>query len=610
MGLLQAAYRTYETQAARAGVPFAGEKEPLTPLSHMMANAHIEITLNMDGHFQSAVPVPKEDCKTIIPVTVESANRTSKNTKAHPLCDQLRYLAPFGGEKFAAYLEQLNRWADSPFSHPKLLAIRQYIAAGSIVRDLAAAGVITLDENGNPGNGKIEGIPFDKCLVRWRVVPAPEGESTACWRDKALFSSFSAFYAHEREGEEQDLCMITGAADVVCDMHPKGVLAYSNGAKLISSNDSNGFTYRGRFTQSKEAVSVGYDASQKAHSALRWLTVNHGAIFGGRTFLCWNPEGASVPSFAVFGFSKQEKQEKKDFVSYRDALKKTIGGYRQALRPEADVVVAALDAATTGRLSVTYYNQLMASDFLARIERWYETCCWDSRRFGVQAPPLKRIVDCAFGTERTQFFETDGHVLREQIQRLLPCILDERPVPKDIVRALVNRAGTPLAYQGANRETLLEVTCALVRKDRHDDKKEEWKLALDTSSTNRSYLFGRLLAVAEQVERATYDREEKRDPNAIRMQAVFAQRPLYAWRIIEEKLNPYYARLKPGLRAYFKNLVGEILDKLPEPDDPTLPQRLEDVYLLGYYQQRTALTRKKENTVTEEKNDEYSEQQD
>lgn len=113
-GAAQAAYRTYETQAARAGVPFAGEKEPLTPLSHMMANAHIEITLNMDGHFQSAVPVPKEDCKTIIPVTVASANRTGDNTKAHPLSDQLRYLAPFGGEKFAAYLEQLNRWAGFP----------------------------------------------------------------------------------------------------------------------------------------------------------------------------------------------------------------------------------------------------------------------------------------------------------------------------------------------------------------------------------------------------------------------------------------------------------------------------------------------------------------
>lgn len=120
MGLLQAAYRTYETYAARAGIPFAGEKEALTPLSHMMANAHIEITLNTDGVFQSAVAVPKTDCKTIIPVTIESANRTGDNTKAHPLCDQLRYLAPFGGEKFTAYQEQLNRWADSPYSHPKV----------------------------------------------------------------------------------------------------------------------------------------------------------------------------------------------------------------------------------------------------------------------------------------------------------------------------------------------------------------------------------------------------------------------------------------------------------------------------------------------------------
>lgn len=112
------------------------------------------------------------------------------------------------------------------------------------------------------------------------------------------------------------------------------------------------------------------------------------------------------------------------------------------------MVVAALDAATTGRLSVTYYNQLMASDFLARIERWYETCCWDSRRFGVQAPPLKRIVDCAFGTERTQFFETDGHVLREQIQRLLPCILDERAGAEGYWCALCKPGRNPLGVSG------------------------------------------------------------------------------------------------------------------------------------------------------------------
>ena len=64
------------------------------------------------------------------------------------------------------------------------------------------------------------------------------------------------------------------------------------------------------------------------HSALRWLTVNHGVSFGERTlkrtFLCWNPEGDKVLSFPLFELPDEEKQ--KDFVSYRKALAETIGG--------------------------------------------------------------------------------------------------------------------------------------------------------------------------------------------------------------------------------------------------------------------------------------------
>lgn len=108
------------------------------------------------------------------------------------------------------------------------------------------------------------------------------------------------------------------------------------------------------------------------------------------------------------------------------------------------------------------------------------------------------------------------------------------------------------------------------------------------------------------MERSTYDRDEGREPNAIRMQSVFAQRPLYAWRIISEQINPYFSRQKPGLRAYFKNIIGEITDMLPDPKDHNLDKKLDDTYLLGYYHQRSALTRKKEaadnetKTVTED----------
>ena len=42
-----------------------------------------------------------------------------------------------------------------------------------------------------------------------------------------------------------------------------------DGAKLISANDSQNFTYRGRFTSKEEAFAVGNETSQKAHNALK-----------------------------------------------------------------------------------------------------------------------------------------------------------------------------------------------------------------------------------------------------------------------------------------------------------------------------------------------------
>lgn len=594
MGLLQAAYRTYQTQAHRAGKKTAGEKEALTPLAHILQNAQIEISLSDEGRFQGACAVPKEDAKTIIPATMESANRTSKAVP-HPLCEQLGYLDPHG-PLCEEYLRQLTRWADSPFSHTKVRAVLRYIRGGTILQDLAGIGLIELREDGSLENGKCEGTAYEKCLVRWRILPAPEGQSSACWKDPDLFESFAAFYT-TRDGQRRDLCFISGEQDLVCESHPKGTVASSYGAKLISSNDGAGFTYRGRFDQADQAFCVGYTASQMAHNALRWVAANHGVLIGGRTFLCWNPEGQPVPTMELWGF---DQPEERDFISYRRELQDTLSGYRQGLR-QRDVVIAALDAATTGRLSITYYNELRGSDFLDRVESWYETSCWSTRR-GIRCPPIKQIVTCAFGTQRGEKLEADDRLLREHAQQMVHSIADRQPVPYDVVRALVTRAGVPLAYTPQNRERVLETACAMVRKYRLDRHKEEWTLALDTQNQDRSYLFGRFLAVAEQVERSTYDREEGREPNAIRMQAVFAQRPLYASRILNEQLVPYFARLKPGLRAYYKQVIGEIMDKL-EAGEPKRDQKLDDTYLLGYYHQRAALFTKKDSSTMEGQTD-------
>lgn len=595
MGLLQWACETYDHNAHLAGVTEAG-REPLTPVSHQIQNAQID--LNDDGTFLSARKVPKEENRTIIPVTEVSASRTSKSVP-HPLCDQLFYLAAYGGEKFEDYVTQLTAWVDAA-PHPKTQAVLRYIQGGTILTDLLTAGILALDTAGKPTNGKIEGMMYDKCLVRWQVFPTPEGVSPACWKDQTLFDNFSAYYAAHQPGGTE-FCLITGQPGVPAANHPKGIVSASFGAKLISANDSLGFTYRGRFTEARQSGSVSYAASQKAHSALRWIAANQGVVLGGRTFLCWNPGGVELPvsQSSFMGFEPAEPTGSTE--SYRRQLAEALSGYRLALGDQEQVVVAALDAATTGRLSITYYNVLTGSDFLDRLQNWYGSCFWQygwGRNAAKRSPSARHIVNCAFGTQQGNFIQTDDRILKEHVQRLLHCVIDCSPMSADIVRAITARASTPLAYEPKNRAFLLSTACAVIakaHKDQQKDKTEEWIMALDKGNTNRSYLFGRLLAVAEHVERRTYGADEGREPNAIRMQSVFCQKPMYARAVIEKALNPYYARLTPATRRYYKDIVSEIVEKLPLPDDPALNAPLEDVYLLGYYLQRADLFRSKKN---------------
>ncbi len=143
---------------------------------------------------------------------------------------------------------------------------------------------------------------------------------------------------------------------------------------------------------------------------------------------------------------------------------------------------------------------------------------------------------------------------------------------------------------------LVYTACAIIRKYRNDRKgKEVWKLTLNVEERNRSYLFGRLLAVAELAERRTYDKEEMREPCAIRMQSVFSRRPMYAWRMIRENLNPYLARMVPGARISYERWMDEIMEKLSLTDASELNRPLEDVYLLGYSHQRTAIFNQKKD---------------
>lgn len=596
MGLLQKACETYDHYSARAGVAETGH-ETLAPISHIITSAQLEITLNEAGSFVSASAVDKSEPKIIIPVTEDSGGRTSSPCP-HPLCDQLSYLAPYDAKKNKMYIEQLSDWAASEYTHPKLNPILTYVKGGTILQDLLRAGLIKLDKKGRPEK--------EKLMVRWRVLSGVVDVPDACWQDQTLFQSFIRYYRSKQQDGEAALCMIEGTYTTSAKQHPKGIIPINGNAKLISANDKSGFTYRGRFTEDWQAGTVSYEASQKAHNALRWIAAEQGyqVVFGGRTFLCWNPHGIRFPN-AVGPFRRGPAKPVPEWSLYKKDLMHTLNGWKSEL-PEnnADVVIAAFDAATTGRLALTYYNELQGSDFLQRLHDWDEHCCWFNGSFGIQSPALYQIVNCAFGTQRTEKgktdLKTDDRVMKQQMQRLVSCRVDRAMFPTDIKQALFNRAITPQAYERSVWLKLLFTTCAVIKKYDFDHKGEIWEMALEPNKADRSYQYGRLLAVMEKIERDTYNESETREPNAVRMMSVYAQRPEYARMVIWEQLKrAYLPRLTPASRSYYDRLMGEIMENLSS-FEAQKNQRLGDSFMMGYYLQRNELYKSKKQTNNEE----------
>ena len=311
MSWMQKLYRTYES-ILEQGV--TDDAEPLTPVGHTIQNAHIVIVIDGQGNFQTARVMPPKTA-ILLPATESSENRTSGEAP-HPLADKIQYIAKdyvdYGGEKkayFDGYLKQLKAWCESPFAHPKVQAVLHYVAKGRVVADLVEAGIFQLD-SGNKVLNKWEAegdapsifsvlpktkgeIEFGSALVCWQVEIAGDVHSQT-WTDKTIQQSWADYAASGKA--EKGFCLVQGEEAVISTMHPAKLRHTGDKAKLISSNDTAGYTFRGRFATAEEAASVSADVSAKAHSALRWLISRQGIRNGDQVTVAWAISGKPVPS--------------------------------------------------------------------------------------------------------------------------------------------------------------------------------------------------------------------------------------------------------------------------------------------------------------------------
>ena len=660
MSWIQKLYETYDACVSNDSIP---DIEDLCPVGYSLQNAHIEVVINSQGNFRRASVVQKDNNpKTLIPVTESSAGRTS-GEDPHPLCDSLQYCAgdyaQFGDREpyFESYSERLELWSKSIFSHEKVKAVYSYISKRRLIKDLIEKELLAIKDgklaivektndkkqvkitapntNDQPitidskelhpimrllafqklSNGKEEKNQA-KIFIRWKVE-SDESPCSETWKDTTLFEQW-AKYSDSLEAEK-GFCCVTGEKDtVIAQKHPAKLRSGKDGAKLISSNDTSGFTFRGRFLSVNEAASVSSIVTQKAHSALRWLIGRKQAFRSGdQVIVSWATTGKEIPNPCdnSWDFLGEDLQANPSSSQAYDAghsfalrFNKKLEGYKATIADTENIVVMGLDSATPGRMAITFYRELTGSEFLERIEKWHSDFTWQ-QNFGKDKEDKKRtilfegspaprdIAWCAYGSKVEG--KNGVKLLNATVERLLPSIIDGRPVPRDLVEQCVRRASNRVSFKKEKNgyqpefEKCLGIACSLY-KGSHIER--GYRMALEKDRCSRDYLYGRLLAVAEKIESmALFFAKESRDTTAARLMQRFADRPYSTWRTIETSLMPYMARInakRPGLLTGYKELIDEICCRFLN-DEFKQDHRLSGEFLLAYHCQRKWLNEHK-----------------
>ena len=623
----------------RGDIPYV-----LLPPFHTTVTAQITVTIDQNGNFMRAELVAQDDKMTIIPVTEKSGSRTA-GKEPHPLCDNLRYLAGDYKDYYKddgvcneLYMSQIEKWEKSTYSHEKVKAIYLYLKKATLIKDLVEQKIIKLNDNNQIDDKEnMEGIVQTKAFVRFIIRSTGENLyreiPDECWKDRTLQDCYIKYVRSQER--EKGMCYLTGNMESISYLHSKKIRNEGDGAKLISANDSQNFTYRGRFANREEAVAVGSETSQIVHNTLKWIIRKQGAFFDTMTIVTWESDQLSMPKWNMDTESiiteYENEQEENDWDSWDDdwseeeevsdgnpitaeKFYKALNGYGKKVDNTSNMILLAFDAATPGRLAMIENVTLDTARYLKNIEKWHNDCNWihekwkDGKRiqfWGMVG--VRDIADILFGIEnkgKLSIVDGNGKKLYAEVaKRLLPCIWYGSNIPYDYVNLAVVKASNPLTYkERKNWERVLTLACSMVKKNEKDRNKEEWNVALDKSAKDRSYLYGRLLAVADRIEYMTYDAKDNgRITNAKRYMSTFSQRPYETWKVIEENIQPYLAKLDVVKRKYYENLLSEIcnlfdIDKFKEN------KKLDGLYLLGFHSQEYDLRFKKENS--EEKKDE------
>ena len=599
----------------------------LLPLYHTSLKSNgkniIAVKLDQDGSFYKAEFM--SDNQTIIfPVTANSVARSGSNPAPHPLVDKFSYyISEVSQSQYDDFHKQLASWityCEEGEVKDFLMKIQQFILQtdflSSILQSLYGdhyqrKGLkITYSDS----DGKNKTVDLSAYFLEFSIVQFHGFKDESVTSYKALHQSFISFMTANQDNLRT--CNISGRTEQITNKH-RGLMG---NAKIISVSNK-GEAYKGRFKEREDVFSVGYETSEKIHLMIKYLLENNNSStwLGSSQYLInWfsddlaNESQLDIVKPAFNDLFEDDEDEKDSHVFIKpNEENKNIGSSfikgRKLFGNDATYYVAILNKTSNGRIALKYFRQLQVSQLLKNLETWQENYSWKAKtksgNYKLRTPTFNEIINAAYGVDRERYLELDNDSFKsDQYQQLVTALIDGNPIPSTIVKKLEKNIKQRQKYPN-HWSQVQQISLAIL----HKQYGREFKPMLDHENTNRSYLFGRLLAIFELIETQRYridGNNQERITNAERYWNAYTSQPAKLMMNLTNKIKPYEETVKLNAHGIFNKLdkeraeIVQLLSPLMAKKDINDP--LDYQFIFGYYAEKQFFYTKQEKNESEE----------
>ncbi len=638
MNLMNALLETYDFALENGLVDnheLAEKGQVLLPVYHSNRRSNgndiFEIRLDENSNAIGGRFLDKDEI-IVFPITEDSITRSGSKIAPHAICDELSYLSEeIDPKKNKEYLQGIDELLDfeKDYNNENFRVIGEYIKKQTILEDVirffVGGASYGIDDKFNleyevedKGKVKRQSIKLGKIFITFKIEKLLAGDIPLT-RDIGLHK-FYIDYIGDKNGSTKELryCNITGELHYCIERH-RGIIG---NAKLISISNKKE-TYYGRFKKGEHIYNISYEASQKVHNMLKYLidSYDHKRYIGGGAYIVnWLSHDLDKGSIGLISdLDDEDDLEEVTMSQLGGKVSTKMGKYFLGddgeFNTEGDFYILIIEKISNGRVSVKYFRRLSRSEAYDRVMAWYESVKWNFYNKD-KSPSIYQIVNFIYGQENSKGYLSceNKELMRSSIERLVPCIIDSRKIPRDMSRAAFYKLSNKHSYK-KTWNTALNIGCSLIKKHKNDYENyviDHNKISeVKQLKESKSFYYGKLMAIYEKIELdATKTRanegggknrkKDYRITNSDRLWNSMIRTPERTRFILESKIKPYMNMLKknnPGTYVFFDKLITEITLELLKLDGDNKESKgsLNEDFILGYYYQKNEFYRKKDH---------------